>query len=331
MIKKISIFLVLFAFVFVLAFNLQSSSASVNLESRKVKNVQIHQKQPIPAKFTVKGKPVDGPLGQDRPGDGDDDASGYTTGILGSSSEGANKYAIVIGICDYVEYDGSDPYYYAKDICASDGDAKNMNQALMDVYEYDSENIILLRDNEAILSEIVDAINKIKDKAVEGDEVVFFYSGHGVTGNIIGSSEYLIGDLDEGIFVHDRQVIWDDDLSDLFFDFDTDRIIFIFDTCKAGGMNDLDIIGSNRVVVMATNENETAHVYTTGENGEGLFSHWFVKSGILDARADFIDHDGDRKIKDVTVEEAFDYANKKIRTQSPEMIDNFTDDLLLGY
>ncbi|MCK5061420.1 caspase family protein [Candidatus Parcubacteria bacterium] len=326
--KKFLVFLVLFAFVFTLIFNLQSSSASPGLAFRKVKNVKIHPKQFLPGESAVKGRPNDGPPGLDKPDDGDSAVVRYTTGSLGSPlANNANKYAIVVGICDYADTYEGDPYYYAKDICLSDGDAKNMNEALVNIYGYDEKNIILLRDSDATSTGIVNAINKISGLEKAGDEVVFFYSGHGVTGEIQGSGE----DVDEGIFVHDRLVIWDDDLRDLFFEFDTDRIIFIFDTCKAGGMDDLDIAGSNRVLAMATDETGNAGVYSTGENGEGLFSHWFVKSGILDGRADFVDHDNDRKAKDVTIEEAFDYASKKTRTRNPQMIDNFANDLWLGY
>ena len=324
--KKALMFLTLFAFVFSLNIGSLNSSASTGLAFRKVENVQIHSKQFLPNEFAIKGSPFDSPPGLDAPDDNDDPVSSYVAGTLGDSlAENANKYAIVVGICDYA--DTNDPHDPIVDICLSDGDAKNMNKALVNVYGYDENNIILLRDSDATSTGIVNAINKISGLEEAGDEVVFFYSGHGVTGEIQGSGE----DLDEGIFVHDRQVIWDDDLRDLFSGFDTDRIIFIFDTCKAGGMDDLNVVGSNRVLVMATDEEGNAGVYSTGRYGEGLFSHWFVKSGILGNRADFIDHDGYRKTRDVTIEEAFDYARENTLARNPQMIDNFTNDLLLGY
>ena len=307
----------------------RSSSGGEQLMSAKAKNVKIHPKKYLSAEeLLVKGKPSPLP-DPDEPVD----LETYTVGDLGIPLvDGANKYAILIGICDYAESDGSDEYGNIGDICLSDGDALNMNNVLMDVYGYDKDNIVLLRDREAVSSRIIEEIASLFDKTTANDEVVFFYSGHGVTGNYqydegdVGENSELV---DEGIFTYDRQVIWDDDLAAAFTNLDAARMIFIFDTCEAGGF--IDLRGDNRSLVMASGEYETAFVYSTGENGEGLFSHWFVKSGMLDGRADSVDHYGKRKDKDVTVEEAMDYAISKISAQTPAMVDNYAGDLWLAY
>ena len=124
----------------------------------------------------------------------------------------------------------------------------------------------------------------------------------------------------------------------MFCDFDTSRIAFVFDSCLAGGMNDVSTEG--RVVAMATGETQVAYVFSKGveetEEGEGVFSHYFVNEGILQGLADRYDHDEDGLLlegADAVVEEAFDYAKEIIpgiyKRQNPVISDYFTNDLLL--
>ena len=331
-------------FVLAFVFNLSGISASIDSASmgksfisKKAKNVKIHPKVFATADTIVKGRPAENiPPGQEIPDD--NVLSGYTEGTLGEPlADNANKYALLIGICDYADpYEGeSTDTNWVGDICLSDGDALNMSNALIDVYGYDENNIVLLRDKEASSTRIIEEIGLLLGKSLDGDdEIVFFYSGHGVTGNYVhpdesDEDEFEPEFTDEGIFTYDRQIIWDDDLAEYFTDLSVARAIFIFDTCMAGGFRDL--MGGNRSIVMASGEYETAYVYSTGENGEGMFSHWFVKSGMIDGRADSVDHDDNRRTKDVTIEEALDYASKKIRTQNPWMLDAYDGDLLLAY
>ncbi|MEA2088225.1 MAG: caspase family protein [Patescibacteria group bacterium] len=266
--------------------------------------------------------------------------NGVATGVLGTGVTG-NKYAIIIGICDYP---GSN-----YDLCWADGDSLNMRNALVNKYGYSDENIYMFRDTDpnrtditdgaATFNNIKDAIlNKIKPNISEGDEVVFFFSGHGGSLYTDIDPEDEIDGTDEIILVHNGSEvvgISDDTLVSWFHNFGTSRIVFVFDTCHAGGMNDLTSEG--RIVVMATEENRSAYVYSTGvpeiEEGEGVFSRLFVNLGMLQ---DFADGYNNLKKSDenVAVEEAFDYAKKNIpgrikRIQRPVISDGFLDDLLL--
>ena len=69
----------------------------------------------------------------------------------------------------------------------------------------------------------------------------------------------------------------------------------------------------------------------------GQFTYYFAEEGVLQGYADSYDHDDDGDIAkkrkpgepdDVVIEEAFDYANKKCRRQSPVISDSFENDLL---
>lgn len=282
---------------------------------------------------------------------------GAATGILGEQAAG-NKYAVVIGICDYP---GTN-----LDLCPSDGDSLHMYKALAELYGYEPKNIWLFKDGGGVTGSalgnvayniptrdnIYNAIMDIKSYAVSGDEVVFFFSGHGTRGEITDIGNEL---TDEAIVVHDSDgnidedgssqldFIWDEELRNWFSGFKTDRIIFVFDSCLAGGMN--DVASGGRVVNMATGEAQSAYVYSTaGEDvdengindGEGVFSRYFVNEGMLRGLADKYDHDKNTTLgepTDVVIEEAFDYAKANIPSylkarQKPVISDNFFNDLL---
>jgi len=188
---------------------------------------------------------------------------------------------------------------------------------------------------------ILSTIDEIKLVVGADAEVTFFYSGHGTYANVNDGDNEL---TDEGLAVHDNDglmdedgsatldFIWDGELKSYFSNFATNRLVFVFDTCLAGGMNDLEDI--SQMVVMATSETQYAYVYSTGDFGEGVFSRYFVNEGMLQGLADNVDHDSDSTTHDVVIEEAFEYAKSNIpsylkRRQKPVMLDNFTDDLML--
>ena len=350
--------------------NASQNNKSDSFRSMHATNIKIAKK--IPASLIIgetKGKPSS-PPGQDE----EDDFSERTaTGFLGAPLvDGAKKYAVVIGICDYPE--GEVNY----DICLSDGDSYNMYKALTRLYGYEPENIYWFRDSGGTIDIIIDGVEVkinyevpthenirkavigtiddttstfaggIKDEVMSGDEVAFFFSGHGASGTVVDGVAEGVDDgepIDEAIIVHDSDglmdgdgyatldFIWDGELRSWFYDFETERIIFMFDTCLAGGMN--DVASDGRVVVMSSKETQSSYVYSTGELGEGMFSRHFVNKGMLQGLADGYNQIP-REDDLVVVEEAFDYAKEKIPPylkfrQNPVITDLFTKDLLLGY
>lgn len=241
-----------------------------------------------------------------------------TAGILGDLASG-NKYAIVIGIDDYPGL--------ANDLVYTDDDAREMFQVLTQVYGYNPENIHLLIGIEASVENIQNAINDIKEKAGAGDEVVFFFSGHGGKGRAFDGDKEVI---DESIISHDGNPngilyhIWDGQLKSWFSDFQTSRIIFIFDSCLSGGMTDLSVPG--RIINMATTETGTAYESDAWQNGQ--FTYYFVDQGMIQGLADIHDYAEITDNEPTAVEEAFDYAKLKSVNQTPTIKDLFINDLL---
>lgn len=257
-----------------------------------------------------------------------------------------------------------------------DEDSLNMKRALIEKYGYREENIFLFGDANAKfdaikskIDEFVVGINGNQPILKAEDELVFFFSGHSSTGVAMDETgaQQLNDDedTDEAMFIYDQNYnevafladgiaqtpgdssfIWDDQLKAWFANSPTKRIIFAFDTCNAGGMNDLESEG--RVLAMSSTEFQSSMTYYLGgyNNGtidnpaykesEGLFAHYFVKRAMIDGLGDGVNALNKRNALkydgNVAVEEAFGYAKPIIAArQSSVLSDKFINDLLLGY
>jgi len=243
---------------------------------------------------------------------------GAATGILGNPGSGT-KYAIVVGISDYP---GT-----ASDLTYADDDAYEVSTTLIGVYGYSKDNIRLLTDSDASWSAIKGAIDDLKGTAGSNDEVVFFFSGHGAKGKADDGDKETV---DEAIVTHQDgklAYIWDGDLRSWFNNFPTSRVVFIFDSCLAGGMDDLKATG--RVICMACSETGLSYEGPQWGSGHGQFTYYLIEEGMRYGWAEKYDSLVNRT--DVTVEEAFDYAKANCKYQAPTISDSFTNDLLLGY
>ena len=337
------------AVVFALAlfFSAEIVLAKDDVEKNKATDIKIHKKKVLSdeerkALESIKGKPV-------RPSD-DSEVGFLATGEIGSSlPEGGQKYAIVIGLANYsgTEHDlcvaaaeTADQFPESNEGLSAycqDSDSLHMRQALIDEYDYEDTNIIILRDGSATKANILNKMEEIKSKLVGGDdEVVFFFSGHGVSGKYLGIVDKE--KVDEAVFTYDNQFIWDDDLKKWADSLSVYRAVFAFDICLAGGMNDL--AGDNRILVMSSSETQSSYTYYLGgaqtdinvfQQSEGFFSHYFVKRGLFNYEGvpdgSNILNECDQK---VTVEEAFSYAYPLVKIkQTPVLNDKFLNDLFL--
>lgn len=237
--------------------------------------------------------------------------AGISTSIVSELPEGESRWAIIIGISDYA---GT-----ANDLDYCDDDAREFYSALTVTYGWNKENIVMLIDKDAKTANILDAIAWVAERENEGDEVVFFYSGHGSVSNrdMDGDEERK----DECIVPWEAtfsSLIWDGQLKNAFANFDSTRIVFYFDSCYSGGMTDLE--GAGRLVLMACEENQVSLESSVWQNGQ--FTYYFVDKGMINKLADK-NEDGR-----VTFEEAFDFAKANCRKQTPTASDNFENDML---
>jgi len=251
------------------------------------------------------------------PGAGGKKSTEAATGVLGTPLSGT-RYAIVVGISDYPGTDSDLEY--------ADDDADEVTSVL--AYAYGFSNIATLKDGAATRSAIMAAIDAVQAQAGEDDEVVFFFSGHGMNGFADDGDDEK---TDEAIVTHDGTKMvpmWDGELKTAFSDFGTSRIVFIFDVCLAGGMDDLQ--ESGRVVLMASGERGYSYEGDQWENGE--FTYYFAQIGIRTGDANIHDYNTNGVLSSepaqVSAEEAFDYAKANCRADRPVIGDSFTDDLL---
>ncbi|MGB9879381.1 MAG: caspase family protein, partial [Anaerolineae bacterium] len=218
-------------------------------------------------------------------------------------------WAIIIGISDYA---GT-----INDLEYCDDDAIDFKNALLGM-GWSEKNVILLLDGQATKDGILSAIGEIEEKEGLGDEVVFFYSGHGSTGVANDGDDER---KDECIIPYECQqdyFIWDGELRSAFSQFESQRMLFVFDSCYSGGM--IDLAAPGRLVLMACGEKQLSLESSAWENGQ--FSYYFADQGLLNGKADL---NGDDKI---TFEEAFDYAKANCRSQTPTAFDGFAYDML---
>jgi len=293
----------------------------------------------IVKKMGVKGMPLMGPPSRGPKPDA-------VTGIIGEEVSGT-RYAIIIGISDYPGPDHVLDGGY--DLSYADDDAIAMYDTLTTVYSFNSDNIHLLLDSRASRDDILNTIAEMGENVTADDEVVFFFSGHGA--KLVPKSTPAQGGGQVGIVTWGEEdfplpgfgYIWDKELREAFRGFDTDRIVFIFDSCLMGGM--IDLGKKDRIICMATTQTGVAIEY--GEDyvdyyptvpglepfNHGLFTYFFVELGIMYGLADFYPDDGY-----VTVEEAFNFARFNLEEisiateglwQIPTIKDSFTKDLLL--
>ena len=159
-----------------------------------------------------------------------DDATGSTsqsvTVSIGSGS--VNKYALVIGISDYLGR--------RYDLQYCDDDAQDWKSFLED----EGYSVTMLLDNQATGENIITAINNLLSIEDSDDYVVFAYSGHGTTISGYGSCivEYKLYGIDHGY------------IESLFAGADSEHIFFSFDACVIGDFQGL--VTNNRVGAFAS-------------------------------------------------------------------------------
>jgi len=253
---------------------------------------------------------------------GPEEGEGAATGNVSDPPGPENRWALIIGIADYLGTENDLEY--------TDDDALDLNETLVEKYGYWVNHTKVLIDGAATKSDILNAIAWLRNNEKEGDEVVFYYSGHGTRGVKWDSDKEAI---DEGIVPADfdgtgSSVIWDGDLAINFSDFETTRFFIGFDTCYAGGFDDL--AGDGRVICMSSKESQSSYESNIWQNGE--FTYYFVDQAMLnqvDLNNDGVADADANEDGDITVEEAFDYAKANCQYDNPVINDQFPNDMLL--
>ncbi|TET50568.1 MAG: caspase family protein, partial [Anaerolineales bacterium] len=172
-------------------------------------------------------------------GDGYGAEPHYVTGTLALKQEaarlhlplvfrdyGQKRYAVIVGVADYLIYGPG-----TGDLSYTDDDARDLRQALITYGGFEVANIKLLIDSQGTAANIEDAItNWLAPRENADDLVVFLFSGHGMDGGYLLPYEYA-GPL--------STAIPDWELDGWLDALDSENIVVAIDSCFSG-----DFIGT---------------------------------------------------------------------------------------
>lgn len=208
-----------------------------------------------------------------------------------------NRWAVIIGIADYQGRDS--------DLWHPDEDAKEMKSELIE-FGYPSDNIKLLLNRRATAQAITDAIDWLISNEKDGDEVVFFYSGHGYRALDGEWDDDIEKDgYDEMIVSHDFYGLPDGWFRQKFAAVESTKFALMFGSCHSGGMfdDDDDLQGTGRVIASACKADQYGWDYLL--LGNTLWGYYFVDEGLLDNNA-------------FSVETAHEYAYPHVVAEQPD-------------
>jgi hypothetical protein len=169
--------------------------------------------------------------------------------------------------------------------------------------------------------DILNGIDWLEKNEDENDVVLLFFSIHGdkLPGDIDGDEP---DGADECIRPVHGFRITDDELGEMLDEFDSHKIVAIFNTCHSGGMidGDNDLKGDGRVILCSSTPDEYSYSFQFWEDPwHTLFSYYVIEG--LKGEAD------ENENNNVSAEEAFSYAKSAVIRYLDEYNENYSDDL----
>ena len=225
-----------------------------------------------------------------------------------------NSYALIIGI---------DKYENVRSLDYAVKDAEDIQSMLIDKFHFQQDNIVLLKDEEATKTSIIQEFSNITKKAGANDRVLIFFAGHGKTQDLPDGGEmgYLMpvnGD-EKDLYI---SAIDMDELRKISLLSEAKHILYLVDACYGGiasvGSRGLDANTTtdylkkitqykSRQIISAGGRDE--EVIEKAEWGHSAFTKNLL-SGLRDAKADI---DSDHII---TAQELGAYLKRKVTIDS---------------
>ncbi|UCG06602.1 MAG: caspase family protein [Desulfobacterales bacterium] len=228
-----------------------------------------------------------------------------------------NIWAVVIGINDYP---------HAPKLKYAVNDARAFYRHLVDYIQIPADNVTLLLDKDASLTQLRSALGTyLKNKAGKEDMVIIYFAGHGATEKDVLSPD---GDgLEKYLLPYDADpkdlyasALPMREVSHIFYRIQSERLIFIADSCYSGASGGRTIrvsgiranisdafleriaVGKGTIIMTASGANE---VSAEDENLQhGVFTYYLLEG--LKGPAD-ADNDGL-----ITVDEAYRYVSTNV-------------------
>ncbi|HHT9130660.1 MAG TPA: caspase family protein, partial [Candidatus Brocadiaceae bacterium] len=253
------------------------------------------------------------------------------------------RYAVVIGISDY-----KDPRI--PDLKFADADAQSFYDFITSPIggNFNKENVLLLKNDQATLKNVKLAITNFLKKAIDTDFVVIFMACHGAPEPDRPNNLYLL--------MHDSEL---DSLSATAYHMENvnadmkryiaaKRLVFFADACHSAGLTEgavgtrgfsntinvaLSTLKSTREgwgIVSASRAGEVSMESSQWGGGHGVFTY-----NLLEGMSGKADIEGNKN-GIVTLAETFDYLDEKVKratqnAQHSAISGNFDNNLPLGF
>ena len=251
------------------------------------------------------------------------------------SLSGGNKWAVIIGINDYLNTDITDLRYAVND-------AEKLHQLLIDP-EYGGfkpNQVKLITDKTRIIPNRVDilkALKTLENSAGADDTIFIFFSGHGIEED--GESYFLARDTDPDI-------VADTAVAKLAFERTMSRTqariqVMFFDACHSGARKDksgggkmgqdlaafIEAKTEGRVILSSCGLDEVAYEDETSENG--VFTRYLLESlqGMGDENGDGVV--SATEASRYTTEGVQSWAFNNNKNQNPRMSANVSGQIIL--
>ena len=225
-----------------------------------------------------------------------------------------NSYALIIGI---------DKYQNVRSLDYAVKDAEDVQSMLVDKFHFQQGNIVLLKDEEATKTSIIQEFSNITKKAGANDRVLIFFAGHGETEDLPDGGEmgYLlpVDGKNTDLYISAIEM---DEIQTISLRSEAKHILYLIDACYGGiasvGARSLDAESTPNYLNKIT-QYKSRQIISAGGRGEQVIekSEWghsaFTKnllSGLRDWMAD-TDSDGI-----ITVQELGAYLKKKVTIDS---------------
>jgi WD40 repeat protein len=190
-----------------------------------------------------------------------------------ANAEAPHLYILAVGIDQYKDTNGNLKYAVK--------DAKDLEEKLkvQSATLYNPKNIhyLLLTDQEATKSNIVNKVNELANTIKPQDSFILFVAGHGV----LLQNQYYMLTHDYNGRVNDNSMISSNEIVEMSKKIKSLNQLFIFDTCHAGGVDTIvSGLYDARMSVLA--KKMGLHIYASandkqaamdGYKGNGLFTY----------------------------------------------------------
>ncbi len=224
-----------------------------------------------------------------------------------------NSWALIIGI---------DKYENVRSLDYAVKDAEDIRFMLVNKFNFKQDNIVLLKDEEATKTAIIQEFSNITKKAGANDRILIFFAGHGETEDLPDGGEmgYLLPvDANDDLYLSSIEM---DEMKTISLRSEAKHILYLVDACYGGlvsvGSRGLDAKSTPNYLQKIT-QYKSRQIISAGGRGEQVIekAEWghsaFTKnllSGLRDWMAD-TDSDGI-----ITVQELGTYLKKKVTIDS---------------